>query len=643
MSVGMPCSTSRARSRSAARGSVRSGDMSSPDGSQSDPGFSATLPAQSGLASGDTVADPSSSLSVPVLRRALPGYRIGALIGRGGMGEVVAAHDEEIGRDVAIKRMLRATPSAEAVSRFLREARIQARLEHPAIVPVHDLGHDASGQPFFTMKKLVGVTLAEMLATMPRQRLLRAFAEVCRAVAFAHSRGVIHRDLKPANIMLGDFGEVYVLDWGLARVLADAEGGAVAHDIGSLDGSGGASGDAGAEESSMTKAGALLGTPGYMSPEQIRAANAVGTPTDVFALGAILFEILAGEPLHPPGAAALQSTVLELANPSASQRAPAQNPPPELEALCAVAVAADPTVRPSASELAEKVERYLDGDRDVARRVELAAEWLAKAHAALAADAIGRRAEAMRHAGHALALDPESGSAAELVTRLMLEPAQALPAELRSELAASESRVQQRQARVAMASFGGIAIVLALAAWNGLRSPAWLGLIAALAGVLTVVAYTLSRRRASRTEMLLVAIGNATLAALVSRMFGSLIVAPATTCIMAVSLTSYPQLIDRAKLVVGILLASWCLPVVLERVGVLGRTWEIEGEQLVSTSAVFELGGTSTAALVIATNLVSIVVIGLFANALARSRRDAQQQVEIQAWHLRQLLPVVGT
>ncbi len=615
--------------------------MSSSDGSRSDPGFSATLPAQSGLASGDTLADPSSRPALPVVRIALPGYRIGALIGRGGMGEVVTAHDEAIGRDVAIKRMLRATPSAEAASRFLREARIQARLEHPAIVPVHELGHDASGQPFFTMKKLVGVTLAELLATAPRQRLLRAFAEVCRAVAFAHSRGVIHRDLKPANIMLGDFGEVYVLDWGLARVLGDIDAGAVAHDIGSLAGTRGASGESGAADSSMTKAGALLGTPGYMSPEQIREASAVGTPADAFALGAILFEILAGEPLHPAGVAALQSTVLELANPSASQRAPAHNTPPELDALCAIAVAADPAVRPSASELAAQVERYLDGDRDVARRVELAAAWLAKARAALAADPTGRRAEAMRHAGHALALDPESGAAAELVTRLMLEPAQTLPGELRAELEVTDGRVQRRQARVAMASFAGVAVVLALAAWNGLRSPAWLAVIAALAGVMTVVAYTLSRRRASRAEMLLVAIGNATLAALVSRVFGSLIVAPATTCIMAVSLTSYPQLIDRGKLVVGILLASWCLPVVLERAGVLGRTWDIEGERLVSTSAMFELGGTSTAALVIATNLVSIVVIGLFANALARARRDAQRQVEIQAWHLRQLLPAV--
>src|SRR5262245_34306447 len=135
-------------------------------------------------------------------------YVLGAPLGVGGMGEVILATDNQIGRDVAIKRM-RVPPSSAAVARFVREAKVQGRLDHPAIVPVHDLGNDDEGKPFFVMKRLTGTTLAEIIAkkSLSRQKLLRAFADVCLAIEFAHSRGVIHRDLKPANIMLGDFGE----------------------------------------------------------------------------------------------------------------------------------------------------------------------------------------------------------------------------------------------------------------------------------------------------------------------------------------------------------------------------------------------------------------------------------------------------
>ena len=143
-------------------------------------------------------------------------YRIGERIGRGGMGEVLAARDEHLGREVAIKRMRAEAPTAIQMTRFLHEARIQGRLDHPAIVPVHDVGFDGRGRPYFAMKKLAGTTLSAILKAReaPRRRLLRAFADVCLAVEFAHVRGVIHRDLKPDNVILGDSGEVYVLDWG---------------------------------------------------------------------------------------------------------------------------------------------------------------------------------------------------------------------------------------------------------------------------------------------------------------------------------------------------------------------------------------------------------------------------------------------
>src|SRR5689334_11249931 len=155
-------------------------------------------------------------------------YRLGDRLGRGGMGAVYTARDLQIGRDVAVKRLHAGAVTDHNLQRFMREACIQGRLEHPAIVPVHELGVDADGVPFFVMKKLAGTTLARLIADGApgtRGRMLRAFAEVCLAVELAHTRGFLHRDLKPENIVLGDFGEVYVIDWGVAKAIGSHDEG----------------------------------------------------------------------------------------------------------------------------------------------------------------------------------------------------------------------------------------------------------------------------------------------------------------------------------------------------------------------------------------------------------------------------------
>ena len=231
-------------------------------------------------------------------------YAIGEVIGRGGGGEVLLAHDRRIGRDVALKRLRSASPDEDEIGRFLREARIQARLEHPAIVPVYELGRDELGRPFFAMKRLAGKTLSEVLAVATRERMLRAFADVCRAIDYAHSRGIVHRDLKPANIVLGEFGEVYVIDWGVARVIGDA---VLMPDIDTIEGT--------------TDSGQKLGTPKYMAPEQAENPE-VDRPADIYSLGVILSEILrADRPL-------------------------------ELDALCTAMLSRDPAKRPTARECA---------------------------------------------------------------------------------------------------------------------------------------------------------------------------------------------------------------------------------------------------------------------------------------------------
>src|SRR5688572_23978897 len=207
-------------------------------------------------------------------------YLVARRIGKGGMGEVMGARDEQIGRDVAIKRMRKANPSERAIARFLREATIQGRLEHPAICPVHEIGRDTDGLPFFVMKKLAGTTLAKILdrpggdrGAYPLQRVLRAFAEICLAIEFAHVRGIVHRDLKPDNIMLGDFGEVYVLDWGVAKVIGEEDGDFADVDSGSGE--------------HATQQGTAIGTPGYMAPEQVQG-KPVDAKSDAYPLGCSL-------------------------------------------------------------------------------------------------------------------------------------------------------------------------------------------------------------------------------------------------------------------------------------------------------------------------------------------------------------------
>src|SRR5262249_34851822 len=207
-------------------------------------------------------------------------------------GEVLLSRDARIGRDVAMKIVrVREGAPPDHQARFLREARVQGQLEHPAIVPVYDLGRDPDGRAFCTMKRVNGATPEESLdrraageadaaARYGRRKLLAAFVQVGLAVDYAHSRGVVHRDLKPANIMLGDFGEVYVLDWGLARVSGEEERGAGA--AATVEGSG----------AIQTEFGAVLGTPGYMAPEQARGGRDVDARADVYALGSMLFEIL---------------------------------------------------------------------------------------------------------------------------------------------------------------------------------------------------------------------------------------------------------------------------------------------------------------------------------------------------------------
>ncbi|MBL9014921.1 MAG: serine/threonine protein kinase [Myxococcales bacterium] len=583
-----------------------------PEAPSQDPTLAAETLVPSGTASAIVVLPP-------------PGYALGGPIGRGGMGEVLAATDLRIGREVAIKRMTAKEPDSEQVSRFLREARIQARLEHPAIVPVHELGVDEHGRPFFTMKRLAGETLhAKHVAGVPQKKLLRAFVDVCLAIDFAHARGVVHRDLKPSNVMLGDYGETYVIDWGIARVIAEDSAEPRAGDVTTLD-------------DGSTKSGSLLGTPGYMSPEQVRGHRA--TPAaDIYALGSILFELLAGDPLHKRGEAGVAST---LAKPTQSpaERAPDRSIPPELDAACVKALAELAEDRPTARELADAVQAYLDGDRDLERRKLLAIAQVAAANDALASGAADGRASAMRRAGRAIVLDPENVDAANIVSSLLLDaPApSAMPRDLAEKLDEEDRRASMDRSRkflwayLSLFAVLPLALVLEIKNWSILIG--FYGLV--LLGAMSAVYFS----RTGRPTAGVVFVLTFALCLVFTRVAGPFMLTPVMICCGLIAITSIVWFQEHPKAVYAWAVLAVMAPIVLEWIGVLPRTWMIEDGRMIVVSDVVRTHGRLDEASLVAANLIFITVVALMLVSVNRKRREGQRRLYIQAWHLRQLLP----
>src|SRR6478672_11974312 len=220
-------------------------------------------------------------------------YEITDRLGQGGMGTVYCAHDRELGREVALKVVRLPEGSPDIAERMTREARTLARLEHPGIVPVHDVGTLPDGRVYYAMKLVRGAPLDALPSSSFAERL-RIVERVCEAVAFAHAQGVIHRDLKPQNVMVGPFGEVLVMDWGVAKIVGDAAG-----SLGVGAGAGAAS-----PAAVSTGHGVVLGTPGYMAPEQAAGdPSLVDARADVYAIGALLRDLCGGSAEAPRGEA----------------------------------------------------------------------------------------------------------------------------------------------------------------------------------------------------------------------------------------------------------------------------------------------------------------------------------------------------
>lgn len=310
-------------------------------------------------ATAETVPLPTAhqASAAPASPQAAPKYDVVTEIGRGGMGLILRVFDRSVKREVAMKVML-AGAESNSTLRFIEEGRITGNLEHPNIVPIHDVGVDASGRNYFTMKLVKGRSLAEILEdcasnidpkrVTKQTELLRIFLNVCHAMSFAHSKSIIHRDLKPANVMVGDFGEVLVMDWGLAKDLNAVR----PNDPTDIFGAG------------WTMEGMALGTPAYMPPEQAKGdLSHIDHRSDIYSLGAMLYEILTLKPpVEGADVVSVMGNVVEGQIKAPELRAPNRKIPKELSAVAMKALALNPPDRyQNVEQLISDIQLFLEG------------------------------------------------------------------------------------------------------------------------------------------------------------------------------------------------------------------------------------------------------------------------------------------
>ncbi len=285
-------------------------------------------------------------------------------LSEGGTAKLYITEDLNLHRKVAYKTLHADLQSSDIeTKRFLREARVTANIQHPGTVPVYELGRDRSGQLFFTMKRVVGKDLRQILLDLshevpdvverfPLPRLIDILIQVTQTIAYAHDIGVIHRDIKPANIIVGKFGEVYVLDWGLAKVMGSAQL------------AGGEGEELSEKDLSLTRSGMHYGTPMYMTPEIARGLSDLDAKSDIFALGILLFEVLTLKPfLQGQDITDIKKKLLEETYPLPREVAPERKIPKDLQAICMKALHRSRGLRyANANALLEDLQSFRHGE-----------------------------------------------------------------------------------------------------------------------------------------------------------------------------------------------------------------------------------------------------------------------------------------
>jgi eukaryotic-like serine/threonine-protein kinase len=591
-------------------------------------------------------------------------YAQRTVLGRGGMGEVFSCTDVQIGREVALK-LVRRDPfsTGELEARFLREARVQGQLEHPSIVPVYELGRDGQGQLFFTMKRVRGETLEQALEGLrrgdpraerihTRQKLLGVFMHVCLGLEYAHARGVVHRDIKPSNIMLGDFGEVHILDWGVAK-LNESPSSDPYLSAGNLPGEPMPVMPALTLDTVIkTAEGSVMGTPQYMAPEQILPRGRPVDPRiDVYALGAILFEILSLQPLHGEGSA---STVMERVVRGVERRLSVRAPelliPEELENICSKACSLNPRDRHnSARALHDEIETFLSGDRDNQKRRERAVAHIEIARALandntaedIRATTMGNtHARALREIGRALALDPGNRDGLLLLVRLLTSPPKALPKEVRLEIkqgAERSRRTVQLRSMIVQASTT-LFFFVPMAAWMGVKDAPYAFvclLVLAAAGLVGIAAYAFPKL-SDRAPWF--ALASLLAACVCSLAMGPFLILPSMILSIAVLGILAGQRAHRIMVLAAGTFAG-LLPWVLEFAGVVAPSFRFEGGAIILTSKVLTFTGLPTLLLLGIANSGLVTFTALSAYHFRQTVADTEAKSALVSWQLGQLVP----
>ncbi len=592
----------------------------------------------------DSAQDASRALSPDFPERYTPGRVLGA----GGMGEVRLFTDTRIDREVAVKRIHAAkTDDPEGVQRFVREASIQGRLEHPSIVPVYDVGVTAQGDPYMTMRRVQGMTLEDLRerladgdeslrAVWTRRRLLTAFSACCQTVHYAHTRGVVHRDLKPANIMLGEFGEVYVLDWGVAKLMDNPRADLAVPDA--------AAAVADHDEHALTQSGRILGTPRYMAPEQYLAeSETMGPGTDVYALGLILYELLTLQVFNADrGVAEIYRRTIRGVDVKPSDVV--RDTPPELDAICQHATRraiGDRTA--SAKDVAEQVERFLDGDRDLARRRELAGAHVERAQelAALARGQSGAENEqahkkALREVVAAIALDPSSRDARRTLVRLVAETSNELPPSVEHEWHAR--RDDQRRTAMRSGFWGWMTwcITIPVALTLGVRQVRLFVGASALIGIGALYVGWLSRKRSMSTlDAALFATLSGVLVASFSAWLGPFVLVPLAAMAVLFFTAAHATPRERAALIAVMLLAI-LVPFAIERAGLVAPSMVFRDGNLVFLPRAFEIRPVPTLIAFLWASVGFAIAPTVLVGRVRDALNAAERRLLMQSWQLRQ-------